>query len=54
MNTRVMQTCLTTIVAAAFFLPAFADGAKIFLGSSGTGAPYEADLVRARQDEGRC
>lgn len=32
----------------------FTDGAKIFLGSSGTGAPYEADLVRARQDEGRC
>jgi len=32
----------------------FTDGAKIFLGSSGTGAPYEADLVQARQDEGRC
>ena len=32
----------------------FTDGAKIFLGSSGTGAPYEADLVRARQEEGRC
>ena len=32
----------------------FTDGAKIFLGSSGTGAPYEADLVRARQEQGRC
>jgi len=32
----------------------FTDGAKIFLGSSGTGAPYEAELVQARQDEGRC
>jgi hypothetical protein len=32
----------------------FTDGAKIFLGSSGTGAPYEADLVQARQAEGRC
>lgn len=32
----------------------FADGSKIFLGSSGTGAPYEADLVAARQAEGRC
>jgi hypothetical protein len=32
----------------------FTDGAKIFLGSSGTGAPYQADLVQARQDEGRC
>jgi hypothetical protein len=32
----------------------FTDGAKIFLGSSGTGAPYEAELVRARQEEGRC
>jgi hypothetical protein len=32
----------------------FTDGAKIFLGSSGTGAPYEADLVQARQEEGRC
>jgi len=32
----------------------FTDGAKIFLGSSGTGAPYEADLVAARQEEGRC
>lgn len=32
----------------------FTDGAKIFLGSSGTGAPYEADLVEARQEQGRC
>jgi len=32
----------------------FADGSKIFLGSSGTGAPYEADLVAAREAEGRC
>jgi hypothetical protein len=32
----------------------FTDGSKIFLGSSGTGAPYEADLVQARQQEGRC
>jgi Family of unknown function (DUF6152) len=32
----------------------FADGSKIFLGSSGTGAPYEADLVQQRESEGRC
>ena len=32
----------------------FADGSKIFLGSSGTGAPYEADLVQQRQEQGRC
>ena len=32
----------------------FTDGTKIFLGSSGTGAPYEADAVRARQEQGRC
>ncbi|MDH3205841.1 MAG: DUF6152 family protein [Gemmatimonadota bacterium] len=32
----------------------FADGAKVFLGSSGTGAPYEAEIVQARQNEGRC
>ncbi|HSH74566.1 MAG TPA: DUF6152 family protein [Longimicrobiales bacterium] len=32
----------------------FADGSKIFLGSSGTGAPYEADLVQARREAGRC
>jgi len=31
----------------------FTDGTKIFLGSSGTGAPYEADLARAREP-GRC
>lgn len=31
----------------------FTDGAKIFLGSSGTGAPYEAELNRARE-AGRC
>jgi hypothetical protein len=32
----------------------FADGAKMFLGSSGTGAPYEAELLQQRQEEGRC
>jgi hypothetical protein len=32
----------------------FADGSKMFLGSSGTGAPYEADLVAQREAEGRC
>lgn len=32
----------------------FADGSKIFLGSSGTGAPYEADAVQQRQEQGRC
>lgn len=32
----------------------FTDGAKMFLGSSGTGAPYDADVVQQRQDEGRC
>jgi hypothetical protein len=32
----------------------FEDGAKMFLGSSGTGAPYEADLVQQRQEQGRC
>ncbi len=31
----------------------FTDGTKIFLGSSGTGAPYDADLARAAQP-GRC
>jgi hypothetical protein len=31
----------------------FTDGAKIFLGSSGTGAPYEADLNKAAAP-GRC
>ena len=32
----------------------FADGSKIFLGSSGTGAPYEADAVAQREAAGRC
>jgi hypothetical protein len=32
----------------------FEDGAKMFLGSSGTGAPYDADLVAQREAEGRC
>jgi len=32
----------------------FTDGSKIFLGSSGTGAPYEAEAVAQRQAEGRC
>jgi len=32
----------------------FADGSKMFLGSSGTGAPYEADLVAQREAQGRC
>ncbi|HUP52758.1 MAG TPA: DUF6152 family protein [Longimicrobiales bacterium] len=32
----------------------FADGAKMFLGSSGTGAPYDADAVQQRQEQGRC
>jgi hypothetical protein len=32
----------------------FTDGTKIFLGSSGTGAPYEAEAVQARQEQGRC
>jgi len=31
----------------------FTDGTKIFLGSSGTGAPYEAEMARARAP-GRC
>jgi hypothetical protein len=31
----------------------FTDGSKIFLGSSGTGAPYEAEMNRARE-AGRC
>ena len=33
---------------------AFADGSKIFQGSSGTGAPYEAELLKARREKGRC
>ncbi|MEX2284511.1 MAG: DUF6152 family protein [Gemmatimonadota bacterium] len=33
----------------------FSDGTKIFLGSSGTGAPYDADAVRPREAAaGRC
>jgi len=32
----------------------FTDGTKIFLGSSGTGAPYDAELLRARREQGRC
>jgi len=32
----------------------FTDGTKIFLGSSGTGAPYEEELRRARRERGRC
>lgn len=32
----------------------FTDGSKIFLGSSGTGAPYEKELLKARRDKGRC
>jgi hypothetical protein len=31
----------------------FTDGSKIFLGSSGTGAPYEADLNK-QAEPGRC
>ncbi|MCI0433946.1 MAG: DUF6152 family protein [Gemmatimonadetes bacterium] len=31
----------------------FTDGTRIFLGSSGTGAPYEADMAKAR-NPGRC
>jgi len=32
----------------------FTDGSKIFLGSSGTGAPYEEELLKARKEKGRC
>jgi len=32
----------------------FTDGTKIFLGSSGTGAPYEREIQAARQAQGRC
>jgi len=32
----------------------FEDGSKIFLGSSGTGAPYEAEARQTRQEQGRC
>ena len=32
----------------------FTDGTKIFLGSSGTGAPGDAARARARRERGRC
>lgn len=32
----------------------FTDGTKIFLGSSGTGAPYEREMLQARREQGRC
>ena len=32
----------------------FTDGTKIFLGSSGTGAPYEREMMEARRQQGRC
>jgi hypothetical protein len=32
----------------------FMDGTKIFLGSSGTGAPYEREMQQARREQGRC
>ncbi len=32
----------------------FTDGTKIFMGSSGTGAPDDAARLRARQARGRC
>ena len=32
----------------------FTDGTKIFLGSSGTGAPYEREMQQARAEQGRC
>ena len=32
----------------------FTDGTKIFLGSSGTGAPYEAEMLATRRQQGRC
>ena len=32
----------------------FTDGTKIFLGSSGTGAPYEREMMAARRAQGRC
>jgi hypothetical protein len=32
----------------------FEDGSKMFLGSSGTGAPYDADLIAQREAQGRC
>lgn len=32
----------------------FTDGTKIFMGSSGTGAPDDAERLRQRQAQGRC
>ena len=32
----------------------FTDGTKIFMGSSGTGAPDDAARLRERQEQGRC
>ena len=32
----------------------FTDGTKMFMGSSGTGAPGDAERLRARQARGRC
>lgn len=32
----------------------FTDGTKIFMGSSGTGAPDDAERLRERQARGRC
>ena len=32
----------------------FTDGTKIFLGSSGTGAPYDEEILQARAQQGRC
>jgi hypothetical protein len=32
----------------------FTDGTKIFMGSSGTGAPDDAERMRQRQERGRC
>ncbi len=32
----------------------FTDGTKIFMGSSGTGAPDDAERLRQRQARGRC
>ncbi|MDH3732794.1 MAG: DUF6152 family protein [Gemmatimonadota bacterium] len=32
----------------------FTDGTKIFMGSSGTGAPDDAERMRQRRERGRC
>ena len=32
----------------------FTDGTKMFMGSSGTGAPDDAERLRQRQEKGRC